>query len=107
MVIAFIEQQRTPSFLAFSGDPDYLILFYLADGLFFVVIFLIGRLDVDVERSEGNLFKGLRQMIRFVDVDVFLVMMLLLGACWGFLESFLFVFLIELKATSYLLGNFI
>lgn len=73
--------------------------------MFLVVIFLIGRLDVDVERPEAKLSSSFRQLIQLVDVDVFMLMMLLLGACWGFLESFFFVFLIELKASSYLLGK--
>ena len=88
------------------GVRDYSILFYIADGLSVVVVLLISRLDVDVERVEGgNLANGLKRLVRLVDVDVFMLMMLFLGTCWGFLESFLFVFLEELKANSYLLGN--
>ena len=37
---------------------------------------------------------------------MFLLILLTLGTFWGFLEAFLFVFLVELKATSYLLGEF-
>lgn len=66
----------------------------------------MSRLDVDVERIEGSsLAAGLKKLIRLIDVDVFMIMMLLLGTCWGFIESFLFVFLMELKANSYLLGK--
>lgn len=87
------------------GDPDYSILFYIADGLCVLVVLLVSRLDVDVERIEsGNLMSGAKRLIRLVDVDFFILNMLLLGTCWGFLESFLFVFLMELKANSYLLG---
>ena len=89
----------------FPGDPDYSLLFYISDGLSFVVILLVSRLDVDVERMEnGNLVAGLKKLVHFIDVDVFILMMLFLGTCWGFIESFLFVFLMELKANSYLLG---
>lgn len=88
------------------GDPDYSLLFYIADGLSVGVILLVSRLDVDVERIEGgNLAAGLKRLFRLADVDVFLFVMLLLGTCWGFIESFLFVFLMELKANSYLLGR--
>ena len=45
------------------------------------------------------------QLIRLVDVDIFLTMMLLLGTCWGFLEAYLFIYLIEMNASSYLLGT--
>jgi hypothetical protein len=80
----------------------------MADGLFAVVILLITRLDVDIERVEpSSLAAGLRKLIRLIDVDVFMMMMLLLGTCWGFLESFLFIFLMELNANSYLLGEFV
>jgi len=80
----------------------------MADGLFVVVILLITRLDVDIERVEASsLAAGLRRLIRLIDVDVFMLMMLLLGTCWGFLESFLFIFLMELNANSYLLGEFV
>ena len=71
-----------------------------------LVILLISRLDVDVERIEGaNLATGIKRLVGLIDVDVFILMMLLLGTCWGFIESFLFVFLMELNANSYLLGN--
>lgn len=93
--------------LGIAGDPDYSLLFYIADGLSVLVVLLISRLDVDVERMEsGNLAAGVKRLVRLIDVDVFILMMLLLGTCWGFLESFLFVFLMELKANSYLLGNY-
>lgn len=89
-----------------AGDPDYSLLFYIADGLSVLVVLLISRLDVDVERMEsGNLVAGIKRLVRLIDVDVFMLMMLLLGTCWGFIESFMFVFLMELKANSYLLGN--
>lgn len=90
-----------------TGYPDYTIIFYMADGMFVVVVLLMSRLDVDMEHSEtAKLTKSISKLIRLVDVDIFMIMMLLLGTCWGFLESFLFVFLTELEASSYLLGNF-
>ena len=89
-----------------TGYPDYSIIFYIADGMFVVVVLLMSRLDVDMEHSETvKLTKSISKLIRLVDVDIFMIMMLLLGTCWGFLESFLFVFLTELEASSYLLGN--
>ena len=93
-------------FCCILGFQDYSYLFYIADGLFFVGIILIFLLDVDVERMEtGSLKSNLAKIIRMVDVDIFMFMMLILGTCWGFLESFLFVFLMELNASSLLLGK--
>lgn len=76
--------------------------------MFVIVLILISRLDVDIEHDQGERFKlrkSISQLIRLVDVDFFLFMMLLLGTFWGFLESFLFVYLTELEASSYLLGK--
>ena len=36
---------------------------------------------------------------------MFLLVVAILGAMWGFLESFLFVFLKELNAPTYMLGK--
>lgn len=89
-----------------AGSPDYAIMFYLADGIFLLVVVLMCKLNVDVERVEtGSLVTSLKKLVRLIDVDVFMLMMLFLGTCWGFLESFLFVFLMELQANSYLLGK--
>lgn len=99
--------KRIPLSTHLAGDPDYSLLFYIADGLSVLVVLLISRLDVDVERMEsGNFVAGVKRLVRLIDVDVFIFMMLLLGTCWGFIESFMFVFLMELKANSYLLGNY-
>jgi hypothetical protein len=89
-----------------KGYPDYSITFYLADGMFVVTVLLMSQLDVGVEEhSEATkLMTSISKLIRLIDVDIFMIMMLLLGTCWGFLESFLFVYLTELEASSYLLG---
>ena len=89
-----------------KGYPDYSAPFYFGDILAAAVILLVTQLDVDVDRSKtGSLKDSLRVLIRLIDVDFFLFMMLLLGSCWGFLESFLFVFLNEMKASSYIYGT--
>lgn len=81
-------------------------MFYSAGALYVLVILLITRLDVDVEHVEaGHMAHGMQKLLRLLDVDFFMIMMLCLGSCWGFLESFLFVFLMELNASSYLLGK--
>lgn len=80
-------------------------MFFMADGLFVLGIVLIFLLEVDVERLETeNLRASLKKITRMIDVDIFMVMMLILGTCWGFLESFYFVFLMELNANNVLLG---
>ena len=93
-------------YIFLKGDQDYSYIFYIADGLYFLGIFLIFLLDVDVEHTEtGSLKTNLLKIFRMIDVDIFMLMMLIIGTCWGFLESFLFVFLMELNASSFLLGK--
>jgi hypothetical protein len=78
----------------------------LADGMFVVVVLLMSQLDVGVEEHSEvtKLLTSISKLIRLIDVDIFMIMMLLLGTCWVFLEFFLFVYLTELEASSYLLG---
>jgi hypothetical protein len=78
----------------------------LADGMFVVVVLLMSQLDVGVEEHSEvtKLLTSISKLIRLIDNDIFMIMMLLLGTCWGFLESFLFVYLTELEASSYLLS---
>ena len=45
------------------------------------------------------------QIFRRPEAVVFLLVVLYLGTMWGFLESFLFVFLKELNAPTYMLGT--
>jgi len=95
-------------YIFLKGVQDFSYIFYIADGLYFLGIFLIFLMDVDVdvEHTEtGSLTSNLLKIIRMIDVDIFMLMMLIIGTCWGFLESFLFVFLMELNASSFLLGK--
>ena len=70
-----------------------------------LVIVFLTFLDVSAEKPEGNFWRNVLRLIRLIDVDIFMTMMLVLGTCWGFLEAYLFIFLKELNATNYLLGN--
>lgn len=90
--------------VADGGEKDYSITFYFADILLLLVLVCFCFLEVEVEKSEGEFMRDVFKLIRLVHIDIFMLMMLLLGTCWGFLEAFLFVFLIELNASSTMLG---
>ena len=80
-------------------------MFYLADTLLLVALMVaLTRLDVAVEQVQGNFGANFKKLIRLAGVNVFLVMMLFLGASWGLYESYLFVYLTEMNASSYLLA---
>ncbi|KAF2354078.1 Major facilitator superfamily associated domain, partial [Trinorchestia longiramus] len=88
-----------------NGSPDYTIAFYFGDVL--LVIAVIVTAYIDLERPETpsrNVLKDLRQLLTTLDIVVFLAVILVLGSNWGFLESFFFVYLSELKAPAYMLG---
>ena len=50
--------------------------------------------------------KGLKKIFTNINILVLLVVNFILGCCWGFVETFLFVYLKDdLKAPMYLLGD--
>lgn len=51
-----------------------------------------------------NLFRDLINIIKMPHVIVFIFFLFALGNFWGFIESFLFLYLKELGAPNYLLG---
>ncbi len=57
----------------------------------------------ELPKSTG--LRGLGRVFRDVDICVFLFMVFVLGSCWGFIETFLFVYLKEdMAAPMYVLG---
>ncbi|XP_042878928.1 major facilitator superfamily domain-containing protein 6-like [Penaeus japonicus] len=86
------------------GYSDYMPAFYLGGGLIAISGLLVARLQFTVDISNKKLMQDLKELVTKVEIDIFLVMVLVLGSNWGFIESYLFVFLRELKAPNYLLG---
>lgn len=86
------------------GYSDYMPAVYLGCSLALVATFIVLRLDVVVETGSGSVMQDLKQLVTKVEIDLFLFMILILGSNWGFIESYLFLYLIELKAPNYLLG---
>lgn len=52
-----------------------------------------------------NLFRDLIKIIKMPHVILFIFFLFALGNFWGFIESFLFLYLKELGAPNYLLGT--
>ncbi|XP_018006707.1 major facilitator superfamily domain-containing protein 6 [Hyalella azteca] len=88
-----------------KGPADYSYAIYLHAlllGCSAIVAFCI-NLDVKSEKNE-NIWRDIIQLMKRTEVVIFLFIIFLLGANWGFLENYLFVFLNYLKAPTYLLG---
>ncbi|XP_064113349.1 uncharacterized protein LOC135219996 isoform X1 [Macrobrachium nipponense] len=100
LIAAIIIDNRTGP----TGEADYMPAFYLGDAMLAISVILIARLDLEVELPQDSLTKGLKQIITRPEIDIFLLLILILGSNFGFIESYLFVFLKELNAPNYLLG---
>ena len=65
-------------------------------------------LDVEVERNKKSLIKTAKAVVGMIDVDVFILVQVVIGFCWGFHATFVTIYVIdELEASKTLLGNFI
>lgn len=57
------------------------------------------------EKAKGNVLTNAKRLMQRLDVLVFLLTIFLLGANWGFIEQYLFVYLKSIDAPTYLLGK--
>lgn len=65
-----------------------------------ILLPLQGKLPAD------HLLKDLKKIIRMPNLMIFIFFVFILGNFWGFIESFLFIYLKELEAPNYLLGKY-
>ncbi|KAK2714784.1 major facilitator superfamily domain-containing protein 6-A-like [Artemia franciscana] len=86
------------------GFADYSITFYISDFLILLTMLSLFKVELLIEKAEDKFVKNVQRLIKLPDVDVFIVMMIVLGSMWGFIESFLFIFLKDLESPTYLLG---
>lgn len=63
-------------------------------------------MQVEEEKNE-NMVRDIIELAQRARVIIFLFIIFLLGANWGFLENYLFVFLNSLNAPTYLLGEYL
>ncbi|CAG7728467.1 unnamed protein product [Allacma fusca] len=86
-------------------ETDYSAAFYVSNVLFFLNVLSYFVIKLEVDKPEKNFATDAKQLFLYPEVVVFLVMIFILGNMWGFVESYLFVFLKdELDAPNYLLG---
>ena len=89
-----------------QGQPNYVASFIIADIMLAVSFICALKIDMDLELpTNKDAMKGLRSILTNFEILLFLVMMFVCGIMYGFVETFLFVFLKEdLHAPMYLLG---
>ncbi|XP_076032426.1 major facilitator superfamily domain-containing protein 6-like [Oratosquilla oratoria] len=88
----------------YVGKTDYMPAFYIGDAFLLLGMAMLFKIQLSVDLPSDNLIKDLKKIVTRIEIDVFLVMVLILGSNWGFIESYLFVFLKELNAPNYMLG---
>jgi len=89
-----------------QGQPNYVASFIIADILFLIAFVCALKCDMDLELPVNkDAMGGLKAILTNFEIILFLVMMFVCGTMYGFVETFLFVFLKEdLHAPMYLLG---
>jgi hypothetical protein len=87
------------------GYTDYSAAFYTYDVLLIVSAITVFLMPLGEKLPADNVFKDLFNLLKMPHVITFIVFLFALGNFWGFIESFLFLYLKELGAPNYLLGE--
>lgn len=89
-----------------TGSTNYVAPFVISDILLLCTLVCLCVLKGDIGLPKGgDTMKGVKSICMNINIIIFLVMMFVCGANFGFVETFLFVFLKEdLNAPIYLLG---
>lgn len=86
------------------GYTNYAAAFYTYDILLCISAITVSLMPLGEKLPADNVFKDLVKLLSRPHVIVFIVFLFVLGNFWGFIESFLFLYLKELGAPNYLLG---
>ncbi|KAI5748763.1 hypothetical protein M8J76_001727 [Diaphorina citri] len=86
------------------GHTDYSSAFYLYDILLAISMLTVLMMPLGAKVPADNIMKDLMRLLRLPHVITFIFFLFVLGNCWGFIESYLFLYLKELGAPNYLLG---
>lgn len=78
--------------------------FHFFNALTALTLFKASMIDVQISALPTNVWTNVRPLLKSANVWVFLFSVFIMGSCWGFLESFLFIHLQKLDAPNYLLG---
>lgn len=93
---------QTNSFgsIIYNYDPA----FYFFNALTAITLFKSSLLDIEISALPKNVGKDVKVLLRSGNVWIFLFAVFIMGSCWGFLESFLFIHLEKIGAPTFLLG---
>ncbi|KAH8413165.1 hypothetical protein KR009_008579 [Drosophila setifemur] len=86
------------------GYTDYSAAFYTYDVLLVISTMSVLLMPLGEKLPADNVFRDLWNLLKMPHVIAFIIFLFVLGNFWGFIESFLFLYLKELGAPNYLLG---
>lgn len=86
------------------GYTDYSAAFYIYDVLLIISTITVILMPLGEKLPADNVFRDLLNLLSMPHVMAFILFLFALGNFWGFIESFLFLYLKELGAPNYLLG---
>ena len=87
-----------------DNKPDFTPAIYIYLGLKLTAAVMILFIRLDFRPPGERILKNLGEVLKNVEVCVFLVQMMFAGTFWGFIEGFLFWHLDDLGANKFLLG---
>lgn len=88
-----------------AGYTDYSAAFYTYDVLLLISAVTVAVMPLGAKLPADNLLRDLINIIKMPHIIVFIFFLFALGNFWGFIESYLFIYLKELGAPNFLLGK--
>ncbi|XP_038207572.1 uncharacterized protein LOC119829246 [Zerene cesonia] len=86
------------------GYTDYSAAFYTYDVLLLISAVTVAAMPLGAKLPADNLLHDLVNIIKMPHIIIFIFFLFALGNFWGFIESYLFLYLKELGAPNFLLG---
>lgn len=86
------------------GYTDYSAAFYTYDILLIISAITVYLMPLSAKLPADNIFNDIVKILAMPAVVLFIFFLFALGNLWGFIESFLFLYLKDLGAPNYLLG---
>ncbi|CAH1964458.1 unnamed protein product [Acanthoscelides obtectus] len=86
------------------GYTDYSAAFYAFDILLIFSSIALFMMPLGTKLPADNIFSDLLRIFKMPHLIVFILFLFILGNLWGFIESFLFFYLRDLGAPTFLLG---
>ena len=112
LIIDFVQEKdpdvnitrNTSEKIVGSSTDGYNLIIYLYFVLRLVTALCVLKLRLDFKPPAKKVFQNIRNVLFSFDVMTYLIVFLVAGTMWGFLESFLFWYMEDLGATKLLLG---